>query len=68
MFILFINAQSDANFTKCKEILENYMKNFNLMDINNPLVASGTGYNDFGKYDMCLEIKDTKYYLNKITF
>ena len=68
LYILFINAQSDANFTKCKKILENYMKNFNLMDINNPLVASGTGYNDFGKYDMCLEIKDTKYYLNKITF
>ena len=67
-FILLINVKSDANFTKCKEIFENYLKNFNLMDITNPLVASGTGYNDFGKYDMCLEIKDSKYYLNKITF
>lgn len=68
LFILLINVKSEANFTKCKEIFENYLKNFNLMDISNPLVASGTGYNDFGKYDMCLEIKDSKYYLNKITF
>ena len=44
-----------------------YLKSYNPLNFSNPVVNSGTGYNDFGKYDLCLDAK-FKYYLNKITF
>lgn len=52
---------------ECDNIMVEYLKSYNPLNFSNPVVNSGTGYNDFGKYDLCLDAK-FKYYLNKITF
>lgn len=52
---------------ECDNIMVEYLKAYNPLNFSNPVVNSGTGYNDFGKYDLCLDSK-FKYYLQKITF
>ena len=51
----------------CNELMINYLKNFNPINFTNPITSTGTGYNDFGKYDLCKE-NNFSYYLYKITF
>ena len=58
---------NNKNSSKCDDLIYEYLINFDPMNFTNPLVLSGTGYNDFGKYDNCLEY-NLKYYINKIFF
>ena len=57
----------NLNSSKCDDLIYEYLINFDPMNFTNPLVLCGTGYNDLGKYDNCLEY-NFKYYINKIFF
>ena len=62
LFIIYSNCNEE-----CNQLMLDYLRNFNPMNFSNPVVSSGTGYNDFGKYDLCIENK-FKYYLYQINF
>ena len=67
-FAILIIINASLIFSdECDNIMIEYLKSYNPLNFSNPVVNSGTGYNDFGKYDLCLDSK-FKYYLQKITF
>ena len=67
ILIVFVVLFSTISTDECETLILNFLKHYNPLDLTNPLVSSGTGYNDFGKYDLCLDI-NYKYYLYKISF
>ena len=62
LFIIYSNCNEE-----CNQLMLDYLRNFNPMNFSNPVVSSGTGYNDFGKYDLCIE-NNFSYYLYQINF
>ena len=62
LFIIYSNCDEE-----CNQLMLDYLRNFNPMNFSNPVVSSGTGYNDFGKYDLCIE-NNFSYYLYQINF
>ena len=67
ILITFLILFSTINTDECETLILNFLKHYNPIDLANPLVSSGTGYNDFGKYDLCLDM-NYKYYLYRISF
>lgn len=67
LFFIVFSLPSSINSDECDQAMIEFLKQYNPLNFYNPIVNSGTGYNDFGKYDLCLA-NDFKYYLNKITF
>ena len=65
--ILILSISYSLLEDNCNELMLEYLKNFNPMNFSNPVVSSGTGYNDFGKYDLCVE-NNFSYYLYQISF
>ena len=67
ILITFLILFSTISTDECETLILNFLKHYNPIDLANPLVSSGTGYNDFGKYDLCLDM-NYKYYLYRISF
>lgn len=62
--IITILAISSVYSDECDDLLLEFIKGYNPMNVTNPITSAGTGYNDFGKYDLCLE-GGFKYYLHR---
>ena len=66
-FILILSISYSLSEENCNQLMLEYLRSFNPMNFSNPVVSSGTGYNDFGKYDLCIE-NNFSYYLYQISF
>lgn len=52
--LVFLFFQSALAFKDCKVAINYYVASFNPLNATNPLVSTGIGVNDLGKYDTCI--------------
>jgi hypothetical protein len=60
--IVFVILMACVN-GQCGDTYMNYVAKFNPVDIYNPFVNTGAGYNNLGYYETCLENVNNKYIL-----
>ena len=61
----FIILFSSINSDDCDDLMNYYTKNIDPMNFENPIMSSGTGFDDLGKYDLCMH-NQLKFYVGVV--
>jgi hypothetical protein len=66
LLIIFSISNIIINCDKCEDLMTDYLLKLNPSDFTNPIFATGSGFNDLGKYDLCKKNKNNKFVVIKI--